>query len=72
QPRPEAVVLRLHKAHGSIVTAWLQSSLPVKEAMLCDLVERPAAWGHLALEPWGLRLSLMPFRVLSILLVHSH
>ncbi|NWH84761.1 MA2C1 mannosidase, partial [Aegithalos caudatus] len=32
--RPEAVVVRLHKACGSTVTAWLQTSLPVKKAML--------------------------------------
>ncbi|NXR31975.1 MA2C1 mannosidase, partial [Zosterops hypoxanthus] len=72
EDRPEAVVVRLYEAHGSTVTAWLQTSLPIKEAMLCDLLERPAAQGHLRLEPRGLRLSFTPFRVLSILLVLSH
>ncbi|NXS24677.1 MA2C1 mannosidase, partial [Mystacornis crossleyi] len=69
EDRPEAVVVRLYEAHGSTVTAWLQTSLPVKEAMLCDLLERPAAEGHLPLEQRGLRLSFTPFRVLSVLLV---
>ncbi|NWU02569.1 MA2C1 mannosidase, partial [Urocynchramus pylzowi] len=71
EDRPEAVVVRLYEAHGSTVTAWLQTSLPVKEAMLCDLLERPVAQGHLPLEPRGLKLSFTPFRVLSVLLVQS-
>ncbi|NWZ16211.1 MA2C1 mannosidase, partial [Agelaius phoeniceus] len=72
EDRAEAVVVRLYEAHGSTVTAWLQTSLPVKEAMLCDLLERPLAQGHLPLEQQGLRLSFTPFRVLSVLLVWSH
>ncbi|NWW07703.1 MA2C1 mannosidase, partial [Oreocharis arfaki] len=71
EDRPEAVVVRLYEAHGSTVTAWLQTSLPVKEAMLCDLLERPAAQGRLPLEQRGLRLSFTPFHVLSVLLVLS-
>ncbi|NXO67971.1 MA2C1 mannosidase, partial [Phainopepla nitens] len=69
--RPEAVVVRLYEAHGSTVTAWLQTSLPVQEAMLCDLLERPVAGGRLPLEQRGLRLSFAPFRVLSVLLLRS-
>ncbi|NXS75292.1 MA2C1 mannosidase, partial [Pandion haliaetus] len=69
EDRPEAVVVRLYEAHGSTVVTWLQTSLPVKEAMLCDLLERPAAQGHLLLEQQGIRLSFTPFRVLSVLLV---
>ncbi|XP_052664162.1 alpha-mannosidase 2C1 isoform X2 [Harpia harpyja] len=69
EDRPEAVVVRLYEAHGSTVVTWLQTSLPVKEAMLCDLLERPAAQGRLPLEQRGMRLSFTPFRVLSVLLV---
>ncbi|NWS14433.1 MA2C1 mannosidase, partial [Pachyramphus minor] len=69
--RPEAVVVRLYEAYGSTVTAWLQTSLPVKEAMLCDLLERPTAQGCLPLGQQGLRLSFTPFCVLSVLLVLS-
>ncbi|NWX02444.1 MA2C1 mannosidase, partial [Caloenas nicobarica] len=69
EDRPDAVVVRLYEAHGSTVVAWLQTSLPVKEAMLCDLLERPAAGGRLPLEQRGVRLSFTPFRVLSVLLV---
>lgn len=35
----------------------------------CDLLERPAAKGHLPLEQQGMKLSFTPFQVLSILLV---
>ncbi|XP_035191627.1 alpha-mannosidase 2C1 isoform X3 [Oxyura jamaicensis] len=69
EDRPDAVVVRLYEAHGSTAVTWLQSSLPVKEAMLCDLLEQPLAKEHLALEQQGMRLSFTPFQVLSILLV---
>ncbi|NXL80709.1 MA2C1 mannosidase, partial [Leptocoma aspasia] len=94
--RSEAVVVWLYEAHGNTVSAWLQTSLSVKEAMLrvhaeglvvpgdgdqslqpcalppsCDLVEHPAAQGHLPLEQRGLRLSFTAFCVLSVLLVQS-
>ncbi|XP_074956010.1 alpha-mannosidase 2C1 isoform X1 [Phalacrocorax aristotelis] len=69
EDRPEAVVVRLYEAHGSTVDAWLQTSLPIKEAMLCDLLEQPAAQGCLPLEQQGVRLSFTPFHLLSILLV---
>ncbi|NXY50990.1 MA2C1 mannosidase, partial [Ceuthmochares aereus] len=69
EDRPEALVVRLYEAHGSTVVTWLQTSLPIKEAMLCDLLEQPAAQGHLPLEQQGIRLSFTPFHVLSVLLV---
>ncbi|NWH84522.1 MA2C1 mannosidase, partial [Aegithalos caudatus] len=72
EDRPEAVVVRLHKACGSTVTAWLQTSFPVKEAMLCDLLENLATQGCLLLEQQSLRLSFTPFCMLSILLLWSH
>ncbi|NWT62015.1 MA2C1 mannosidase, partial [Erythrocercus mccallii] len=34
EDRPEALVVRLYEAHGSTVSAWLQTSLPIKEATL--------------------------------------
>ncbi|NXH13839.1 MA2C1 mannosidase, partial [Bucco capensis] len=71
EDRAEAVVVRLYEAHGSTVVAWLQTSLPIKEAMLCDLLEQPVAQGHLPLEKEGVRLSFTPFRILSVLLVLS-
>lgn len=69
EDRPDALVVRLYEAHGSTVVTWLRTSLPIKEAMLCDLLERPAAKGHLPLEQQGMKLSFTPFQVLSILLV---
>ncbi|XP_051484220.1 alpha-mannosidase 2C1 isoform X2 [Apus apus] len=69
EDNPAAVVARLYEAHGSTAVAWLQTSLPVKEAMLCDLLERPVAGGRLRLEPRGVPLSFTPFQLLSVLLV---
>ncbi|NWR66882.1 MA2C1 mannosidase, partial [Bucorvus abyssinicus] len=69
EDRPDAVVVRLYEAHGSTVVAWLQTSLPIKEAMLCDLLERPVAQGHLLLEQQGLRLPFTPFHVISVFLI---
>ncbi|NXS98206.1 MA2C1 mannosidase, partial [Jacana jacana] len=69
EARPGAVVVRLYEAHGSTVVAWLRTSLPVQEAMLCDLLERPLAGHSLSLEQRGIRLSFTPFHVLSLLLV---
>ncbi|NWI14094.1 MA2C1 mannosidase, partial [Crypturellus soui] len=69
EDRADAVVVRLYEAHGSTVVAWLQTSLPVREAMLCDLLERPAERSCLQLEEQRVRLSFTPFQVLSVLLV---
>ncbi|RMC07758.1 hypothetical protein DUI87_15227 [Hirundo rustica rustica] len=33
EDRPEAVVVQLYEAHGSTVTAWLQTSLAIKEQL---------------------------------------
>ncbi|NXM86041.1 MA2C1 mannosidase, partial [Oenanthe oenanthe] len=71
EDRAEAVVVRLYEAHGSTVTAWLQTSLPIQKAMLCDLLERPVGSRSLPLEKQGLKLYFTPFRVLSVLLVLS-
>ncbi|NWZ21895.1 MA2C1 mannosidase, partial [Asarcornis scutulata] len=69
EDRPDTLVLRLYEAHGSTAVTWLRSSLPVQEAVLCDLLERPLAKNHLVLEQQGMRLSFTPFQVLSVLLV---
>uniref|UniRef100_A0A8C9HQ08 Mannosidase alpha class 2C member 1 n=1 Tax=Piliocolobus tephrosceles TaxID=591936 RepID=A0A8C9HQ08_9PRIM len=46
-PQRRSLVLRLYEAHGSHVDCWLHLSLPVQEAILCDLLERPDPAGHL-------------------------
>uniref|UniRef100_A0A8C3ICI9 alpha-mannosidase n=1 Tax=Chrysemys picta bellii TaxID=8478 RepID=A0A8C3ICI9_CHRPI len=61
--------VRLYESHGSTVVTWLQTSLPVKEAISCDLLERPDLSSHLPLEEHGLKLSFTPFQVRSVLLI---
>ncbi|KAG9489498.1 hypothetical protein GDO78_005466 [Eleutherodactylus coqui] len=67
--RPDALVLRLYECHGSTVDTWLQTSLPVKDVFLCDLLEQPQCDQPLVFEDQGLKLSFTPFKVLSLLLV---
>ncbi|XP_073852506.1 alpha-mannosidase 2C1 isoform X5 [Macaca fascicularis] len=68
-PQRRSLVLRLYEAHGSHVDCWLHLSLPVQEAILCDLLERPDPAGHLPLRDSRLKLTFSPFQVLSLLLV---
>ncbi|XP_021489225.1 alpha-mannosidase 2C1 isoform X1 [Meriones unguiculatus] len=63
------LVLRLYEAHGSHVDCWLHTSLPVQEAILCDLLEQRDPTGHLSLQDNRLKLTFSPFQVRSLLLV---
>ncbi|XP_074210233.1 alpha-mannosidase 2C1 isoform X3 [Camelus bactrianus] len=63
------LVLRLYEAHGSHVDCWLHMSLPVQEAVLCDLLERRDPAGPLPLQDARLKLTFSPFQVQSLLLV---
>ncbi|XP_023585604.1 alpha-mannosidase 2C1 isoform X2 [Trichechus manatus latirostris] len=68
-PLSRTLVLRLYEAHGSHVDCWLHTSLPVQEAVLCDLLEKRDPAGHLPLRDNRLKLSFSPFQVQSLLLV---
>ncbi|XP_044620271.2 alpha-mannosidase 2C1 isoform X3 [Equus asinus] len=68
-PQGRTLVLRLYEAHGSHVDCWLHTSLPVQEAVLCDLLERRDPAGHLPLRDARLKLTFSPFQVRSLLLV---
>jgi len=63
------LVLRLYEAHGSHVDCWLHTSLPVQEAVLCDLLEQRDPAGHLPLRDSRLKLTFSPFQVRSLLLL---
>ncbi|XP_048724339.2 alpha-mannosidase 2C1 isoform X1 [Caretta caretta] len=69
EDRLDGLLVRLYESHGSTVVTWLQTSLPVKEAISCDLLERPDLSSHLPLEEHGLKLSFTPFQVRSVLLI---
>ncbi|XP_014636428.1 PREDICTED: alpha-mannosidase 2C1 isoform X6 [Ceratotherium simum simum] len=68
-PQGRTLVLRLYEAHGGHVDCWLHTSLPVQEAVLCDLLERRDPAGHLPLQDARLKLTFSPFQVRSLLLV---
>ncbi|KAM4675500.1 alpha-mannosidase 2C1 [Discoglossus pictus] len=67
--KSDSLVLRLYESYGSTVDTWLQTSLPVKEVFLCDLLENPDYSQTAVLEEQGVRLSFTPFKVLTLLLV---
>uniref|UniRef100_F7A8H5 Mannosidase alpha class 2C member 1 n=1 Tax=Ornithorhynchus anatinus TaxID=9258 RepID=F7A8H5_ORNAN len=64
--RPGALVLRLYESHGSSVVTWLQTPIPLREALLCDLLERPAPGWPLPVEGCRLKLSFSPFQILTV------
>nr|KAF6501257.1 mannosidase alpha class 2C member 1 [Molossus molossus] len=68
-PQGRTLVLRLYEAHGSHVDCWLRTSLPVQEAVLCDLLERRDPAGHLPFRDARLKLTFSPFQVQSLLVV---
>nr|DBA31660.1 TPA: hypothetical protein GDO54_007453 [Pyxicephalus adspersus] len=69
EKRSDTLVVRLYEAYGSTVDTWLQTSLPVKEAFLCDLLERPYDLQNVLSEDGRVKLSFTPFKILSVLLV---
>ncbi|KAG8576025.1 hypothetical protein GDO81_009750 [Engystomops pustulosus] len=69
EKQPDSLVLRLYESYGSTVETWLETSLPVKEVFLCDLLERPSSDQPLTFQDQRVKLSFTPFKVLSLLLV---
>ncbi|KAM9313462.1 alpha-mannosidase 2C1 [Gastrophryne carolinensis] len=69
EKHPDTLVVRLYEAFGSTIDTWLKTTLPVKEAVLCDFLERPYDNQNSILDDRGVKLSFTPFKVLSILLI---
>ncbi|KAK7890984.1 hypothetical protein WMY93_022947 [Mugilogobius chulae] len=63
------MVVRLYESHGSSVTAALCTSLPVKEAWHCDLLERKDPSRPAQITTQGISLQFTPFQIVSLLLV---
>lgn len=64
-----ALVVRLYESHGSSVTAALRTSLPVREAWLCDFLERRDTTQRAPVTPEGIALKFTPFQIVTLLLV---
>ncbi|XP_053742227.1 alpha-mannosidase 2C1 isoform X1 [Synchiropus splendidus] len=69
EDRSDALVVRLYESHGSSVTATLRTTLPVKEAWRCDLMERPDSAQPVPVPSEGINLNFSPFQIVSLLLV---
>ncbi|KAF4081342.1 hypothetical protein AMELA_G00160170 [Ameiurus melas] len=64
--RKNILVVRLYESYGSSVAAVLSTSLPVREAWHCDLLERPGC--PAAVTDSEISLSFKPFQIISLLL----
>uniref|UniRef100_A0A8C9ZM72 alpha-mannosidase n=1 Tax=Sander lucioperca TaxID=283035 RepID=A0A8C9ZM72_SANLU len=69
EERKRALVVRLYEAHGSSVTATLCTTLPVREAWHCDLLERHDAARPAHITSEGITLNFSPFQIVSLLLI---
>ncbi|MCI4381808.1 hypothetical protein PGIGA_G00256100 [Pangasianodon gigas] len=67
--RKNVLVVRLYESYGSSVAAVLSTSLPVREAWHCDLLERPGC--PAAVTDNEISLTFKPFQIISLLL-HLH
>ncbi|XP_076863631.1 alpha-mannosidase 2C1 [Brachyhypopomus gauderio] len=66
--KKNALVVRLYESHGSSVLAVLSTSLPVKEAWHCDLLERPNYSHPAEVHNSKISLTFRPFQIISLLL----
>ncbi|KAM9854997.1 alpha-mannosidase 2C1 [Aulostomus maculatus] len=69
ESRKGAFIVRVYESHGSSVTATLCTSLPLKEAWHCDLLERPNPDQPAHVTSNGIVLNFKPFQIVSLLLV---
>ncbi|XP_062926980.1 alpha-mannosidase 2C1 [Mobula hypostoma] len=69
EDRNDALVIRLYESHGSTVDTWLHTSLPVKQALWCDLLEQPLATKPLPIKAFQIKLSFTPFQIRSMILI---
>ncbi|KAK6475249.1 alpha-mannosidase 2C1-like isoform X1 [Huso huso] len=69
EDRKDALVLRMFESHGSSASAMLCSALPLKEALFCDLLERPDATHPAPITASGISLTFTPFQIVSLLVI---
>ncbi len=60
----QAIILRLYEAYNSRGKVTVHSSLPIREAILCDLLEREV--GRLRVENNAFSLSIQPFEIVTV------
>nr|XP_061825435.1 alpha-mannosidase 2C1-like isoform X1 [Nerophis lumbriciformis] len=67
--RKGALVVRMYEAYGGGVTATLHTTLPIREAWHCDLLEQTDTTQPACVTADGIILHFTPFQVRSLLLV---
>uniref|UniRef100_A0A6Q2XDK7 alpha-mannosidase n=1 Tax=Esox lucius TaxID=8010 RepID=A0A6Q2XDK7_ESOLU len=68
EDRKDALLVRLYESHGGSVSASLSTSLPVREAWHCDLLERVDLSHPAPFTGAGIPLNFRPFQIVSLLL----
>ncbi|XP_039881724.1 alpha-mannosidase 2C1 [Simochromis diagramma] len=69
EDRGGVLVVRLYESHGSSVTATLRTALPVREAWVCDLLEKQDPNQPVPVTSEGITLDFNPFQIVSLLLI---
>uniref|UniRef100_A0AAX7SPN1 Alpha-mannosidase 2C1 n=1 Tax=Astatotilapia calliptera TaxID=8154 RepID=A0AAX7SPN1_ASTCA len=69
EDRGGVLVVRLYESHGSSVTATLRTALPVREAWVCDLLEKQDPNHPVPVTSEGITLDFNPFQIVSLLLI---
>ncbi|KAL0968905.1 hypothetical protein UPYG_G00273480 [Umbra pygmaea] len=68
EDRKDALLVRLYESHGSSVTASLTTSVPIREAWHCDLLEQVDPSHPAPITATGIPLEFRPFQIVSLLL----
>ncbi|KAG9341240.1 hypothetical protein JZ751_019681 [Albula glossodonta] len=69
EDRKDALVVRLYESHGGSISTTLFTTLPIREAFHCDLLERPDSTRPAPIRDTGISLSFSPFQIVSLLLL---
>nr|XP_057931009.1 alpha-mannosidase 2C1 isoform X2 [Doryrhamphus excisus] len=68
EDRKGALIVRMYEAYGGCVTATLRTTLPIREAWNCDLLEQIDTTQPACVTADGITLDFTPFQVRSLLL----
>ncbi|XP_076122869.1 alpha-mannosidase 2C1 [Alosa pseudoharengus] len=69
ETQKNGLIVRLYEAHGGSGSVTLSTSLALREAWHCDLLERTDPKHRVAIMPSGISLEFGPFQIRSLLLI---
>ncbi|KAJ8248736.1 hypothetical protein GJAV_G00227180 [Gymnothorax javanicus] len=69
EDRKDTLIIRLYESHGGSSSVTLTTTLPIHQACLCDLLERPDWSRPVPIRDNRMFLSFSPFQIVSLLLL---